>query len=185
MSHIPSGFSLDEASKWLKRPVSAAWGSGGGLVCVGNLLSTTGQGQSQTVHVRKVVSEGGVVKRTKQLVEVDQAKALQSFAESKTNEGGEDKEAWKTLASLFTTAVDTREQLISALGFDKIDVRSRVEEPLELRLSESFGVDLATGKSLGGDEAVEEVIEGKRVISFVEPAATINLGVEERLGEGE
>jgi hypothetical protein len=92
MSHIPLGFSLDEAPKWLKRPVSASWGFGGGLACVGNLLSATGQGQSRTVRVRKVVSEGGIVKRAKELVEADQAKALQSFAESKTNEGGEDKE---------------------------------------------------------------------------------------------
>jgi protein transport protein SEC31 len=100
-SPITSGFSLNEAPKWLKRPICAARGLGWRLVCVGNLPRAAGQGQSQTVHVHKAVSlKGGVVERAKQLVEADRAKALQSFAESKANEDGEDKaQMWKTLAS--------------------------------------------------------------------------------------
>jgi hypothetical protein len=87
---------------------------------------------------------------------------------------------------LFTTAVGNREQLIATLGFDKVDVKSRVEEALEkLRLSESFGVDPATGKPLRGDEVVEEVVEGERVVSFVEPTARNDSCAEETLGEGE
>ena len=116
--------SLKQPPKWLRRPVSSSFGFGGKLVTVSNLVSSQGKPQSSVVHIRKVVTETELVERAKRLQAAIDEKSLQTFAEERT-EG----EGWKGLLSLFKA--DSRDELVTLLGFSKSEIASRVAEAVE------------------------------------------------------
>ena len=155
-SSSPSGtLSLKQPPKWLRRPASCSFGFGGKLVTVSNLASSQGKSQSSVVHFRKVVTETKLVERAKQLQAAIDEGSLQTFAEERTEEEG-----WKALSSLFKA--DSRDELVTLLGFSKSEIASRVAEAVEnLKAS-------AEAKSAFDDQdTVYKPHES--VVSFAEP----------------
>ena len=116
--------SLKQPPKWLRRPTSSCFGFGGKFVTVSNLTSSQGKAQSSVVHIRKVVTETELVERAKQLQTAIDGDKLQNFAEERT-EG----EGWKALLSLFKA--NSRDELVTLLGFSKAEIASRVAEAVE------------------------------------------------------
>ena len=117
--------SLKQPPKWLRRPASGSFGFGGKLVTVSNLASLQGKSQSSVVHIRKVVTETELVERAKRLQAAIDGDSLQTFAEERTGEV----EGWKALLSLFKA--DSRDELVTLLGFSKSEIVSRVAEAVE------------------------------------------------------
>ncbi|TFK70699.1 hypothetical protein BDN72DRAFT_794932 [Pluteus cervinus] len=161
-SRAQSGtLSLKQPPKWLRCPNTVSFGFGGQLVTVSNLPSAQGKNQSSAVHIRKVVTEDDLVERAAQLQGAIDDESLEAFAEGKsaTVEIAEHEEGWKALLSLFKA--NSRDELVTLLGFSKEDVSARVAEAVEA-LKISGGV--ATVKTTLGDDVV-----GGRVVSFAEP----------------
>ena len=125
--------SLKQPPKWLKRPISSSFGYGGKLVSVSNLPSAQGKTQSSVVHLRKIVTETGIVDRAKELKAASDKNELDGFAQDKSK-GADAKEShdaasWKALSSLFKA--DSRDELVTLLGFSKSEIASRVAEAVE------------------------------------------------------
>jgi protein transport protein SEC31 len=152
-----STLSITQTPKWLRRPVSSSFGFGGKLITVSNLPSAQGKNQSSVVHVRSVVTEQDIVERAKKLQEAIGADDLKTLAESKRGEG----EAWKALLSLFQA--NSRDELVTLLGFSKDDIAARVAEAVET-LKASAEAKLA-------EEDEEDITEERSepVVSFAEP----------------
>lgn len=128
----PHTLSLKQPPKWLRRPASCSFGFGGHLITVSNLPSSQGKSQSSAVHLRKVVTEADLVERAKNLAQAVQDDSLQDFAEA----AAVDAESWKALLSLFKA--NSREELVTLLGFSKAEVAARVSEAVEnLKKSQS------------------------------------------------
>ena len=76
--HVP-GFSgtnrLYHLRSRLGRPVSSSFGYGGQLVSVETLLTPTGRNRTSIVHLRKVVTETGLVERARKLQSVEDSKS--------------------------------------------------------------------------------------------------------------
>jgi len=121
----PNTLSLKQPPKWLRCPVSSSFGFGGQLITVSNLPSVQGKAQSSALHLRKVVTEADLVERAKKLVEAVQSDNLQGFAEAAASTA----ESWKALLSLFKA--NSREELVTLLGFSKEEVAARVTEAAE------------------------------------------------------
>ena len=154
-SSLSGTLSLKQPPKWLRRPASCCSGFGGMLVTVSNLASSQGKPQSSVVHIRKVVTETELVERAKQLIAAIDENSLQTFAEEKT-EG----EGWKGLLSLFKA--DSKNELVTLLGFSKSDIASRVAEAVE-NLKASAEAKLA----FDDQDIVYKPHES--VVSFAEP----------------
>ncbi|XP_006463619.1 hypothetical protein AGABI2DRAFT_225478 [Agaricus bisporus var. bisporus H97] len=153
----PGGsISLKQPPKWLRCPISSSFGFGGQLTTVSNLPNAQGKNQSSVVHIRKVVTERDLVERVNKLQGAVDENALQSFAEAKVTGGEGNKDGWKALLSLFNA--NSRDELVTLLGFSKEEVAKRVAEAIEnLKLAKSSS---------------EEVIEERThepVVSFAEP----------------
>ncbi|KAF8970326.1 hypothetical protein BDZ97DRAFT_1902055 [Flammula alnicola] len=157
--------SLKQPPKWLRRPVSASFGFGGKLITVSNLPSAQGKAQSSVVHLRKVVTETDLVERATKLDAAIEGDTLQEFAEEKTQAatavttvGGE---GWKALLSLFKA--NSRNELVSLLGFSKTEIAARVAEAVEhLKAA-------ADAKSTYEDDATLHDKPHESVVSFAEP----------------
>jgi protein transport protein SEC31 len=161
--------SLAQPPRWLKRPVGASWGFGGRLVSVSNLSSAQGKPQSSVVHVRRVVTEEGVVERAKKLVEAVRGQTLGEFAEVRAGEEDEKEQekeagdAWKALLSLFKA--DSRDELVTLLGFSKEEVARQVAQAVA-NLKEQVQ-EQATPVEQDLTEIAREPREP--VVSFAEP----------------
>lgn len=125
--------SLKQPPKWLKRPVSAAFGFGGQLVSVSNLAGATGKNQSRVVHIREVVTESDVLERAKKLDLAAGSKAeLGTFCEEMSKKEGAEPTAgagWKALRTLFDA--NSREELVTLLGFSKEEIAAQVAEAIK------------------------------------------------------
>lgn len=159
--------SLKQPPKWLKRPVSSSFGYGGHLVTVSNLPSAQGKNQSSVVHLHKVVTEGDIVARAKELKAASEKQTLDAFAKAKAADAEArevpDFAGWKALSSLFNT--NSREELVTLLGFSKDEVAARVAESVEkLKTVESTPTQAPS-------EELNPVRERPResVVSFAEP----------------
>lgn len=141
--------SLKQPPKWLRRPVSASFGFGGQLASVSNLESAQGKAQSQVVHLRHIVTEPEVIERAQKLVSVQGSQSdLSAFCEDMTKREGEKASVsagWKALQSLFTT--NSREELVSLLGFSKEEIAAQVAQAIEK-------YEAAHGKRQVGDDTV-------------------------------
>lgn len=114
--------SLEQAPKWMKRPASATFGYGGLLASVSNLPGASGKNQSSVVHLRTVITEETILDRAKQLNDISTDKdKLAEFSGGKVEDP-----AWKALQTLFRA--NSRDELITLLGFSKEDVARQVEE---------------------------------------------------------
>ncbi|KAG5641968.1 hypothetical protein DXG03_003842 [Asterophora parasitica] len=169
--------SLKQPPKWLRRPTSSSFGFGGKLVSVANLTSAQGKNQSSVVHIRKVITETDLVKRaTKLLTSIEGgSEALKTFAEDRSgDEDGTKKAGWKALLSLFKA--DSRDELVTLLGFSKTEISARVAEAVE-------SLKAATAekaKSPLEEEHVTDVKPHDPVVSFAEPERQEESSDEER-----
>ncbi|KAF9547194.1 hypothetical protein CPC08DRAFT_675391 [Agrocybe pediades] len=152
--------SLKQPPKWLRRPASSSFGFGGQLVTVSNLTSAQGKAQSSVVHIRKVVTEDELVERAKKLQAAIANDDLKSFAEGKTEGETATGEGWAALLSLFKA--NSRNELVTLLGFSKEEVAARVAEAVENLKASS------AAKSETDDTTLYEKPH-ESVVSFAEP----------------
>ncbi|EMD34634.1 hypothetical protein CERSUDRAFT_116810 [Gelatoporia subvermispora B] len=152
--------SLKHPPKWLRRPSSSSFGYGGKLVTVSNLPSTQGKNQSSVVHIRKVATEGDIADRASKLRTAIEDEKLDEFAQEKSAEATDGTASWKALSSLFKA--NSRDELITLLGFSKEEIATRVAEAVaKLKASADSTIE----------EDVTEVDGETResVVSFAEP----------------
>jgi protein transport protein SEC31 len=172
--------SLKQPPKWLRRPTSNAFGYGGKLVTVSNLPAASGKHQSAVVHIRTVVTEETIVERATKLQTAVESDTLVALAEEKgAEEPSEASAGWRALLSLFKA--NSRNELITLLGFSKEEVAARVAEAVE-KLKE------ATGNDVDGSPTELDVTEGdlatrETVVSFVEPEREITPEEDEETEE--
>ena len=150
--------SLKQPPKWLRTPVGASFGFAGKLVSVSNLPSAQGKPQSQVVHLRKIITEPELIERADKLQTAVDEKALQAFAEERVQSTASTpaEEGWKALLSLFKA--DSRDELVTLLGFSKSEIAARVAAAVET---------LKASKSSQEDEPERPPHES--VVSFAEP----------------
>ena len=131
--NFESSLCLKQPPKWLHRPISATFGYGGTLVTVNNLPGASGQNQSSSVHIHKVVTESNIVSQAKKLENASgDAAALASLAKANSESRSSDKDTaatWSALASLFDTS--SKAGLIALLGFSKDETVQQVEEAVK------------------------------------------------------
>ncbi|KAG6899933.1 hypothetical protein C0993_005235 [Termitomyces sp. T159_Od127] len=158
--------SLKQPPKWLRRPASSSFGFGGKLVSVSNLPSAQGKNQSSVVHIRKIVTEQDLVERATKLQAAIEggSEALRAFAEERSGEEtAPAKAGWRALLTLFQA--DSRDELVTLLGFSKAEIAARVAE----------AVDNMKVSSTEHEETLMEDPEGtphEPVVSFAEPERT-------------
>lgn len=158
--------SLKQPPKWLRRPVSSSFGYGGKLVSTSNLGSAQGKHQSGAVHLRKIATEPEVIERANKLQSAIQDDTLHALAEQKSSEteATEISEGWRALLSLFKA--NSRDELITLLGFSKDQIAARVAEAIA-NLKTSVAVRQPSPTELDVTETLLETREP--VVSFVEP----------------
>jgi protein transport protein SEC31 len=144
--------SLKQPPKWLRPPVSVAFGFGGQLASV----------NGGVVSLQSVVTEQDVIERAKTLAgAIDSQEELGSFCEDMAKKEGGDASAvagWKALKSLFTT--NSRDELVTLLGFSKGEIAHQVSEAIK-----KFKLTI---KTEGEDESeVKTPKEG--AVTFAEP----------------
>jgi protein transport protein SEC31 len=158
--------SLKQPPKWLRRPSSCSFGFGGQLVSVSNLLSSSGKNQSSVVHIRKVIAETDIVDRVQKLQTAVDTDTLSAFAEERVSSEKPGEDGWKALLSLFRA--NSREELVTLLGYSKEEIKGRVEEAIaKLKESESMNT-LRYSVDENGAEAAKF---HEPVVSFAEPEA--------------
>ena len=96
--------------------------------------AATGRNQISVVHLRKVVTETGVVERARKLRSAENSRSLDQFAKERAEEAGGETSAnntsnWKALTSLFRA--DSRDELVTLLGFSKEDIANKVSKAIE------------------------------------------------------
>ncbi|EJD54689.1 hypothetical protein AURDEDRAFT_110220 [Auricularia subglabra TFB-10046 SS5] len=123
-----SKLSLKQPPKWLRRPTSCSFGYGGKLVTVSNLPGASGKNQSSVVHLSHVVTETSIVERAQALLAANTNEEVIALAEKKSAEGHADAESWKALLSLFRA--NSREELVTLLGFSTADIAARVQQAI-------------------------------------------------------
>ncbi|EIW51602.1 uncharacterized protein TRAVEDRAFT_176166 [Trametes versicolor FP-101664 SS1] len=154
--------SLKHPPKWLRRPTSNSFGYGGKLVTVSNLPSAQGKNQSSIVHVRKVVTETSIVERAQKLQSSVESDSLKDLAQEKTSDDAS--ATWKALLSLFKA--NSRDELITLLGFSKEEVATRVADAIA-----NLKKAAAAKASLPIEQDVTEtdIKAHEPVVSFAEP----------------
>ncbi|TFK85253.1 hypothetical protein K466DRAFT_588247 [Polyporus arcularius HHB13444] len=171
--------SLKHPPKWLRRPVSSSFGYGGKLATVSNLPSAQGKNQSSVVHIRKVVTETTIVERAQKLQSSIEAGNLKDLAQEKTS--ADDAAAtWKALLSLFKA--NSRDELITLLGFSKDEVAARVAEAVA-KLKKA-AADQANA-TIEQDVTESDLKVHEPVVSFAEPEREDSPEAGEEEGEGE
>ena len=106
------------------------------------------------MHIPKVVTETELVARAKKLQAAIDGNSLQTFAEE-----GAEGEGWKALLSLFKA--NSRDELVTLLGFSKSEIASRVAEAVE-------NLKASAAKSPFEDQDTGYKRHGS-VVSFAEP----------------
>ncbi|KAK0191818.1 hypothetical protein F5146DRAFT_1037270 [Armillaria mellea] len=154
--------SLKQPPKWLRRPASNSFGFGGNLVSVSNLPSAQGKHQSAVVHLRKVVTEEELVVQATKLKQAIEGDSLKAFTQEKADAAPDEQEAWKALLSLFQA--DSRDELVTLLGFSKADIAARVAEAVEkLKVAKQ-----SSEEEIETEEDDSELKPHEPVVSFAE-----------------
>ncbi|KAF9644242.1 hypothetical protein BDM02DRAFT_1054166 [Thelephora ganbajun] len=157
--------SLKQPPKWLRRPASSSFGYGGKLATVSNLPSAQGKNQSSVVHIRKVVSESSVMERANKLHSAIDDGSLHTFAEKRVGEvesRGEVSASWKALLSLFQA--NSRDELVTLLGFSKTEIATRVAEAVANLKKQ------AEASRIPQEEDLADIKLHEPVVSFLEPS---------------
>ena len=176
-------FTLKQPPKWLCRPASASFGYCGQLVSVSNLLSKEGRHQSGVVHIRKLVTEDSVITRAERLLQAVDAQDLSAIATERSaeaeNVAAESVAGWKALLSLFRA--DSRDELVTLLGFSKAEVAERVAEAIaKLRSAAEESTPLTVVKS-PSEEDLTDFKPHEPVVSFAEPERSPTASAEDLL----
>ncbi|KAI0784083.1 hypothetical protein C8Q75DRAFT_781234 [Abortiporus biennis] len=160
--------SLSQPPKWLRRPTSCSFGYGGQLVTVSNLPGAHGKNQSSVVHIRKVVTEQKIAERAQKLQDAIDSDNLNALVADKARSVNgtnttEHSDSWKALLSLFKA--NSRDELITLLGFSKEEIATRVAEAV---------ANLKAAATQGEKIIIQEDVEGELkphepVVSFAEP----------------
>lgn len=165
--------SLTQPPKWLRRPTSASFGYGGKIVSVSNLSGAHGKNQSSVVHIRKVTTEQTIADRARKLQEAVEKDTLSSLAEERSirEEGdeiapAESASSWKALLSLFRA--NSRDELITLLGFSKSEIASRVAEAVA-NLKAAAAANEDTDSPTEHDLSEGDIRLHEPVVSFAEP----------------
>ncbi|KAJ1728453.1 protein transport protein S31, partial [Coemansia sp. Benny D160-2] len=136
-SAFAPSLSLKRPPKWLARPCGAAFGFGGKLVHFGKHSQAASDGTAKTHHapalvsITDFVSEPDMAQQAQQLEELlegDQAADLCSKRVDQSK-GTDQERSWQVLQILFES--DARDKLIRFLGFDKPELKARIEELLK------------------------------------------------------
>ncbi|KZV82092.1 WD40 repeat-like protein [Exidia glandulosa HHB12029] len=133
-----SKLSLKQPPKWLRRPASCSFGYGGKLVTVSNIAGPSGKNQSSSVHLHQVVTEPTIAERAKSLLDASSSEDLIALAQQKSEGAQTDAETWKALLSLFRA--NSRDELVTMLGFSKAEITTHVAEAIK-KLQESRAAD--------------------------------------------
>jgi protein transport protein SEC31 len=124
--------SLKQPPKWLRPPVSVAFGFGGQLASIGTSPAVNGKPGSSVLKLQEVVTEEDVVDRAKKLASaIGSQEELGNFCEDmaqKESGGASAVAGWKALKSLFTT--NSRDELVTLLGFSKGEIANQVSEAI-------------------------------------------------------
>jgi protein transport protein SEC31 len=178
-----ASFTLKQPPKWLCRPTSASFGYSGQLVSVSNLGSKEGRHQSGVVHIRKLTTEDDIVARAERLRQAIDTQDLPAVAIERSAEAeavaADSVGGWKALLSLFHA--DSRDELVTLLGFSKTEIAARVAEAIaKLRSAAEENTPLPVVKSPSDDEVSDAKPHGP-VVSFAEPERSPPANVEDLL----
>ena len=117
------------------------------------------------MHLRKVVSESSVVERANKLHSAIDDGSLHTFAETKVEEaeprGGDVSAGWKALLSLFQA--NSRDELVTLLGFSKTEIATRVAEAVANLKKQT------EASRIPQEEDLTDIKLHEPVVSFVEP----------------
>lgn len=118
------------------------------------------------MHLRNVVSESLVVERANKLHSAIDDGSLHTFAETKVEEsescGGDVSAGWKALLSLFQA--NSRDELVTLLGFSKTAIAARVAEAVANLKKQ------AEASRIPQEEDLSDIKLHEPVVSFVEPS---------------
>ncbi len=178
-----ASFTLKQPPKWLCRPTSASFGYSGQLVSVSNLGSKEGRHQSGVVHIRKLATEDDIVARAERLRQAIDTQDLPAVAIERSAEAeavaADSVGGWKALLSLFHA--DSRDELVTLLGFSKTEIAARVAEAIaKLRSAAEESTPLPIVKSPSDDEVSDAKPHGP-VVSFAEPERSPPANAEDLL----
>ena len=178
-----ASFTLKQPPKWLCRPTSTSFGYSGQLVSVSNLGSKEGRHQSGVVHIRKVATEDNIVARAERLRQAIDTQDLPAIAIERSAEAeavaADSTGGWKALLSLFQA--DSRDELVTILGFSKTEIAARVAEAIaKLRSVAEESTPLPVVKSPSDDEVSDAKPHGP-VVSFAEPERSPTANAEDLL----
>jgi len=178
-----ASFTLKQPPKWLCRPTSASFGYSGQLVSVSNLGSKEGRHQSGVVHIRKLATEDNIVARAERLRQAIDTQDLPAVAIERSAEAeavaADSVGGWKALLSLFHA--DSRDELVTLLGFSKTEIATQVAEAIaKLRSAAEESTPLPVVKSPSDDEVSDAKPHGP-VVSFAEPERSPPANAEDLL----
>ncbi|KAI0302809.1 hypothetical protein B0F90DRAFT_1627011 [Multifurca ochricompacta] len=178
-----ASFTLKQPPKWLCRPASASFGYCGQLVSVSNLASKEGRHQSGVVHIRKLITEDNVVARAERLRQAIDTQDLPMIATERSAEAedtaAESAAGWKALLSLFRA--DSRDELVTLLGFSKAEIAALVAEAItKLRSVDEESTPLPVVRS-PSEEDVTDAKPHEPVVSFAEPERSPTESAEDLL----
>ena len=178
-----ASFTLKQPPKWLCRPTSASFGYSGQLVSVSNLVNKEGRHQTGVVHIRRFATEDNVVARAERLRQAIDTQDLPTIAIERSAEAeavaADSVSGWKALLSLFHA--DSRDELVTLLGFSKAEIAARVAEAIaKLRSAAEESTPLPVIKS-PSDEDVSDAKPHGPVVSFAEPERSPPANAEDLL----
>ncbi len=147
-------------------------------------MTKEGRYQSAVVHIRKLVTEHSVVSRAERLVQAVNAQELPAIASERSAEAenlaAESAAGWKALFSLFRA--DSRDELVTLLGFSKAGIAERVAEAIaKLRsAAEEESTPLTVVKS-ASEEDFTDYKPHEPIVSFAEPERSPTASAEDLL----
>ena len=148
-----------------------------------NLANKEGRHQSGVVHIRRFATEDNVVARAERLRQAIDTQDLPAVAIERSAEAeavaADSVSGWKALLSLFHA--DSRDELVTVLGFSKAEIAARVAEAIaKLRSSAEESAPLPVIKS-PSDEDVSDTKPHGPVVSFAEPERSPPANAEDLL----
>jgi protein transport protein SEC31 len=178
-----ASFTLKQPPKWLCRPTSASFGYSGRLVSVSNLGSKEGRHQSGVVHIRRIATEDNIVARAERLRQAIDTQDLPAVAIERSAEAEavatDSVGGWKALLSLFHA--DSRDELVTLLGFSKSEIAARVADAIaKLGSAAEESTPLPVVKSPSDDDVSDAKPHGP-VVSFAEPERSPPANAEDLL----
>eukprot|EP01080_Neovahlkampfia_damariscottae_P000496 gene496-8010_t len=152
------------APKWLQRPVGVSFGFGGKLYSFNS--------KSRSVKVDSFVSDAEFTKRSLEFENIIKEKSYQKYIDRKL-ESCKPKEQlmWNVMKSLFDD--NFSESLLKCLGFDKEEIKKKVEEKIQ-NPEEVTNEDEKTEAKLT-KETADELLTSSLMVNDFESAVEVSL----------